>query len=67
MTGREILTLYARLRGVREGEIRRVVRDLLEAVTLTEYADKLCGTYRWVLLIVYLIDYDKEIEASDFS
>ena len=44
-----------------------MVRALLEAVTLTEYADKLCGTYRWVLFIVYLIDYDREIEASDFS
>ncbi|XP_061178877.1 phospholipid-transporting ATPase ABCA3-like [Saccostrea echinata] len=45
LTGREILTLYARLRGVREREIRRVINDLLDAVTLTEYADKLCGTY----------------------
>ncbi|XP_048742335.2 phospholipid-transporting ATPase ABCA3-like isoform X2 [Ostrea edulis] len=45
LTGREILTLYARLRGVSEREIRRVVNVLMDAVTLTEYADKLCGTY----------------------
>ncbi|XP_052680751.1 phospholipid-transporting ATPase ABCA3-like [Crassostrea angulata] len=45
MTGREILTLYARLRGVREDEITRVIDDLLEAVTLKQYANKLCGTY----------------------
>jgi ATP-binding cassette subfamily A (ABC1) protein 3 len=46
LTGREILTLYARLRGVGESEIRRVVNILMEAVTLTKYADKLCGAYR---------------------
>ncbi|XP_062605265.1 phospholipid-transporting ATPase ABCA3-like [Saccostrea cucullata] len=45
LTGREILTLYARLRGVREKDIRRVINGLLDAVTLTEYADKMCGTY----------------------
>lgn len=54
MTGRETLTLYARLRGVKEKEIRRVVNDLLDAVTLKEYANKLCGTYRWDFKLYYV-------------
>ncbi|XP_062579275.1 phospholipid-transporting ATPase ABCA3-like, partial [Saccostrea cucullata] len=45
LTGREILRLYARMRGINEKEISRVINDLLDAVTLTKYADKLCGTY----------------------
>lgn len=53
MTGRETLTLYARLRGVKEKEIHRVVNDLLDAVTLKEYANKLCGTYRWDFKLYY--------------
>lgn len=53
MTGRETLTLYARLRGVKEKEIRRVVNDLLDAVTLKEYANKLCRTYRWDFKLYY--------------
>ncbi|XP_061179443.1 phospholipid-transporting ATPase ABCA3-like [Saccostrea echinata] len=45
LTGREILTLYARMRGIKDREIKRVINDLLDAVTLTKYADKLCGAY----------------------
>ncbi|XP_033746545.1 ATP-binding cassette sub-family A member 3-like [Pecten maximus] len=45
MTGRETLTMYARLRGVPENRIRDVVDDLMASTMLTKYADKNCGTY----------------------
>eukprot|EP00045_Choanoeca_perplexa_P016896 m.234753 g.234753 ORF g.234753 m.234753 type:complete len:1739 (-) comp17391_c0_seq2:66-5282(-) len=45
MTGRELLTMYARLRGVQERRIARVVQDLIESLMLEKYADKQCGTY----------------------
>ena len=46
MTGRETLTMFARLRGVDEDQIKSVVIDLLHIMMLTQYADKECGTYR---------------------
>eukprot|EP00730_Choanoeca_flexa_P008675 TRINITY_DN12519_c2_g2_i2.p1 TRINITY_DN12519_c2_g2~~TRINITY_DN12519_c2_g2_i2.p1 ORF type:complete len:1169 (+),score=384.39 TRINITY_DN12519_c2_g2_i2:494-3508(+) len=45
MTGRELLTMYARLRGIQEERIGRVVQDLIETMMLEKYADKRCGTY----------------------
>ena len=47
MTGRETLTMYARLRGVPCLRIRRCVNELLDALTLLPYADKLSGSYRY--------------------
>ena len=46
MTGRETLTMYARLRGVPSSRIRRCVNELLDVLTLLPYADKLSGNYR---------------------
>ena len=45
MTGRELLTMYARLRGVQEARIPSVVQDLIESLMLEKYADKQSGTY----------------------
>ncbi|OWF34668.1 ATP-binding cassette sub-family A member 3-like [Mizuhopecten yessoensis] len=45
MTGRETLTMYARLRGVPENCIRDVVSDLMNSTMLTKYADKNCDQY----------------------
>ncbi|XP_062570055.1 phospholipid-transporting ATPase ABCA3-like [Saccostrea cucullata] len=45
MTGRETLTMYARLRGIEESQIKGVVNDLLETMMLRKYADRQCGTY----------------------
>ena len=45
MTGREMLTLFARLRGVRKSEIEEEVDKWLKQVGITEYADRPCGTY----------------------
>ncbi|XP_005105583.1 ATP-binding cassette sub-family A member 3 [Aplysia californica] len=45
LTGRETLTLFARLRGVVEKEIPEAVENMMAALTLTQYADKQCQTY----------------------
>ncbi|OWF51665.1 ATP-binding cassette sub-family A member 3-like [Mizuhopecten yessoensis] len=45
MTGRETLTMYARLRGVQEHQIKPVVNELLDIMTLRQYADKNCAYY----------------------
>ena len=49
MTGRETLTMYARLRGVPEGNIRTCVNSLIDVLLLRPHADKLTSEYRWVL------------------
>ncbi|KAH3872038.1 phospholipid-transporting ATPase ABCA3-like isoform X2 [Dreissena polymorpha] len=43
MTGRETLFMYARLRGIKD--IPALVEDLLDALLLTQYADKYVQTY----------------------
>ncbi len=45
MTGREMLTLFARLRGVRSNEMDDEVGKWLKEIGITEYADRQCGTY----------------------
>lgn len=47
MTGRETLTMYARLRGVPEDNIKAVVNKLIEILLLQPHADKLAGQYRY--------------------
>ncbi|XP_059176010.1 phospholipid-transporting ATPase ABCA3-like [Physella acuta] len=45
LTGKEILTLFACLRGIKEQDIPEAVSSLMNAMTLTQYADKQCDTY----------------------
>lgn len=45
MTGRELLTMYARLRGVPEPRIPALVSNLITMFMLEKHADKPCGTY----------------------
>ena len=40
LTGREVLHMYARLRGVPHSEIRSTVDELLQRIDLSEYADR---------------------------
>ena len=40
LTGREVLHMYARLRGVPSSEIRSTVDGLLQRIDLSEYADR---------------------------
>ena len=46
MTGRELLTMFARLRGIPESLIREVVASTINKLDLSKYADKQCGKYR---------------------
>jgi ABC-type multidrug transport system ATPase subunit len=45
MTGRETLTMFAKLRGVPYSEVNALVEDLLERLTLTPHADKVTKAY----------------------
>ena len=45
LTGREMLYLFARLRGMRERNISKNVKQLIEMVDLQEHADKTTQTY----------------------
>lgn len=46
MTGRELLVMFANLRGLPEGAIPQQVARLLTGLGLDRYADKFCNTYR---------------------
>ena len=46
LTGRELLTMFARLRGIREKDIKREVDDKIERLQLRQHADKECWKYR---------------------
>ena len=52
MTGRELLYMYARLRGVPEVLIPNVVEDLINALLLQEHADKLTSSYRYAIILL---------------
>ena len=52
MTGRELLFMYARLRGVPEVIIADVVNNLIEALLLEDHADKLSSSYRYVTFCI---------------
>ncbi|KAG1714023.1 ATP-binding cassette sub-family A member 3 [Nymphon striatum] len=45
LTGREMLFLFARLRGIPSKEIKMLVDSLINLVNLAEHADKKCGIY----------------------
>ncbi|PIK50489.1 ATP-binding cassette transporter subfamily A [Apostichopus japonicus] len=45
LTGRETLTMFARLRGIPAKSIPSVVDSTIEHLDLVKYADKLCGNY----------------------
>lgn len=46
MTGREMLVMYARIRGVPERHIKTCVNRILEDLFMRMHADKLVKTYR---------------------
>ena len=55
LTGRELLTMFARLRGIAENHIKRVVQNEIERLDLTKHANKRCGTYRYAIPILILL------------
>ena len=46
LTGRELLTVFARLRGIPEKEIKDAVNAEIDRLDLGKHADKVCGRYR---------------------
>ena len=42
---REHLALYARLKGIQEKDVERVVNDKINEMGLAEYQDRLAGTF----------------------
>lgn len=48
MTGRETLSMYARLRGIPERYVSGCVENVLRSLLLEPHADKLVRSYRWV-------------------
>jgi ABC-type multidrug transport system ATPase subunit len=51
LTGREHLVLYARIKGIAEDDINKVVDAKLREMSLVEYADRAAGTYSGVIII----------------
>ena len=51
MTAREILTMFAHIRGVHTRQIKKTVDELLHHLMLEKYADKIVETYRYVSVI----------------
>ncbi|GMH37365.1 hypothetical protein BSKO_05238 [Bryopsis sp. KO-2023] len=45
LTGREVLTLFARLRGAKSRDVSEMIGFLLDHLSLRKYADQTCGTY----------------------
>ncbi|XP_077866667.1 phospholipid-transporting ATPase ABCA3-like [Saccoglossus kowalevskii] len=45
LTGRELLNMYARLRGIPDNKIKEVVSTTIDLLNLGNWAEKLCGTY----------------------
>ncbi|XP_077983375.1 phospholipid-transporting ATPase ABCA3-like [Glandiceps talaboti] len=45
MTGRELLVMFARLRGIPSKQIDEVVMTTIQHLNLGQWADKLCGNY----------------------
>ena len=55
LTGREMLTMYARLRGISDDKIDEVVSVTIEQLSLGKWADKLCGNYRSVTSVNHAV------------
>ena len=45
LTGREHLELYARIKGIPEAQLDRVVEDIIQRMDLRQYCDREAGGY----------------------
>ena len=52
LTGRELLVMFARIRGIKEANIKKAVQDEIDRLDLGIFADKLCGNYRLVMQVM---------------
>ena len=58
LTGRELLTMFARLRGIPESKIKAAVQKEIDRLDLAKYANKKCGTYRYALYHITCLSCD---------
>ena len=49
LTVSETLSMYARLRGVQQSDVKAVVHNIITNLLLTEYEDKQAGQLRYVI------------------
>lgn len=56
LTGREMLALFGRLRGIQEQSLPEVIRQTLTFVEMLEYADVTVGKYRLACLYIHIIN-----------
>ena len=54
LTARELLTVFARLRGIPEHSIKAIVESEIQRIDLTKHADKQCGKYRYTSACVII-------------
>ena len=64
MTGRELLTMFARMRGIPEQHIPDTVAEAITNLNLDVHADKLCGSYSGGNLAYFLISRERERERE---
>lgn len=50
LTGRETLTMFARLRGVKEKEIGEIVNIIARELVFEQYLDRIVKNYRFVIV-----------------
>ena len=55
LTGRELLTMFARLRGVPKKQIKEVVEIEIARLDLKKHANKKCGTYRYAAAAFHVL------------
>ena len=54
LNSKELLTIFARLRGIQESDIKEAVQTEIDRLDLNKYADKPCGSYRLELFLFIL-------------
>ena len=62
LTGREMLEMFARLRGIPAHKIAPVVNAAIKQLNLSNWADKMCGNYRYVILLKRMVDFENKLE-----
>jgi len=55
MTAYELLWMYARLRGIPEGKIKKVVDKEIERLDLLKHAKNFCRTYRYSVINAMIV------------
>lgn len=67
LTAREHLEMYARIKGIIEEDIPRVVDAKISEMGLTEYADRNAGTYSGMVLSLKIVPYKFSISFVSSS